>query len=754
MKKLLLTTLTILSNILLHSQCILLPNAVADMALVHQNTNCFNNSGVAYNPLLNLYYGVRAGNSSFPLETWTATGTPLFQTSAGFDWRGMWWNPVTNQLEGNGYNTGGLWKADLNGTGYALNTGTTLFSGMNQPDPQSCGDLDPVAYEVLYYFNGSVYRYSRTTNAFLGSYPLTGTPTAIANLNWTTLMYTGCVGKEIALLDYVNKAIYVYNKATGAYAGTSLLPASAVTTNGFRTSWANCRVWLFNLSNYTWNSYKIFDQCASCSAVFTNINAPICPGDSVFAGGSWQTNAGMYYDTLTSSSNCDSIIVTNVTVVPAIINNQNYTICAGDSIYLGGAWQYNSGVFTDSLQSNSGCDSVVIHHLNVLLPVQTNVNHSLCFGDSIQVAGTWHHVSGNYPETFTSASGCDSIVHHLVNIQSLITSQIFTTLCYGDSLLIGGQWQHSTGVYTDTLNAVNGCDSVRTTHLTIKPPIFTSLVKNICQGDSTFLAGAWQHSSGLYTDSYTSPQGCDSLVSTTLVVQPLLWVNLGPDTAICSGQSMTLHANPLNASYLWQDFSTAPTYTVTQSGIYWVEVTSGACKARDSIRVDVTPSPMFSLGADQSLCPGDVIVLDATVNGATYKWFNFDKSATYTVTNAGTYWVEVRIKNCTASDTITIDYNNPMCDCNVYLPNAFSPNHDQLNDEFRIVNDKGVELLDFKIYNRFGNLVFKANGIHDAWDGNYHTSPEEIGTYYYLVKYRCVYSGKEYVLKGDITLVR
>src|SRR5688572_9723815 len=180
------------------SQCTTLANAIPGITLTHQNTNCFNNSGVAYNPILGLYYGVRAGNSSFPLETWTSAGAPLFNTTAGFDWRGMWWNPTTNQLEGNGYNTSGIWRADLNGSGYALNTGATIFTGMNQPNAQSCGDLDWQAYEIIYFNAGNIYRYSRTTNAFLGSYPLTGTPVAMGNINTYTVMYTGCAGKEIA----------------------------------------------------------------------------------------------------------------------------------------------------------------------------------------------------------------------------------------------------------------------------------------------------------------------------------------------------------------------------------------------------------------------------------------------------------------------------------------------------------------------------------------------------------------------------
>lgn len=242
-----------------NSQCTLYANAVPGLTLTHVSTNCSNNSGVAYNPILGLYYGVRAGNTGFPLETWDAAGNPLYQTTAGFDWRGMWWNPALNQLEGNGYNTYGMWNTNLNGSGYALNTGANIFTGMNQPNSQSCGDLDYDANEVLYYYNGMIYRRSRATNASLGSYAITGTPVAIGNLNWTTLMYTGCPGMEIALLDYVNRRVYLYDKSTGAYAGMSQLPGTAVTNNGFRTSWANGYVWLFNLGDRTWYSYRIFD---------------------------------------------------------------------------------------------------------------------------------------------------------------------------------------------------------------------------------------------------------------------------------------------------------------------------------------------------------------------------------------------------------------------------------------------------------------------------------------------------------------
>ncbi len=244
---------------LAHGQCNLLPNALPGIILDYQSTNLNNCSGVAYNPILGKYYAVRAGNPSFPLETWSATGVQLFSTTAGFDWRGMWWNPNTNQLEGNGYSTSGMWRANLDGAGNALSTGANIFSGQAQPDAQSCGDYDPVANEVIYYFNGRIYRYSRATNAAISNYALVGCPVSFANLNWTTVMYTGCAGKEIAVLDYVLKRVYLFAKNTGIYQGMCQLPAAAVTTNGFRLSWANGFVWLFDLGTGNWFSYQIFD---------------------------------------------------------------------------------------------------------------------------------------------------------------------------------------------------------------------------------------------------------------------------------------------------------------------------------------------------------------------------------------------------------------------------------------------------------------------------------------------------------------
>ncbi len=259
MRKVYIFAFLLLTHYIAFGQCTLLSNAVPGLVLDYQSTDLLNCSAVAFNPILGRYYGVRAGNATFPLETWSATGTQLYTTLAGWDFRGLWWNPSTNQLEGNGYANLGMWRCDLDGTGNALGSGSLIFSGQSQPNIQSVGAYDPTTNEVLYYNAGAIYRYSRATNAFLGSYPITGTPVATSNLTNNSLGYTMCIGKEIALEDYVNKRIYVYNKATGAYQGMSVLPTTTVTSFSFRFSYANGRAWLFNLSAGNWESYRIFD---------------------------------------------------------------------------------------------------------------------------------------------------------------------------------------------------------------------------------------------------------------------------------------------------------------------------------------------------------------------------------------------------------------------------------------------------------------------------------------------------------------
>jgi gliding motility-associated-like protein len=106
-------------------------------------------------------------------------------------------------------------------------------------------------------------------------------------------------------------------------------------------------------------------------------------------------------------------------------------------------------------------------------------------------------------------------------------------------------------------------------------------------------------------------------------------------------------------------------------------------------------------------------------------------------------------KNCV--DTAT-DCGH-VIDPNVYVPSAFSPNGDGLNDWFRPVS-RNVEILDFCVYNRWGQRVHERYYDNSpGWDGNFRGKPCEIGTYLYFIRYK-ILDREPRLIKGDVTLVR
>ena len=121
----------------------------------------------------------------------------------------------------------------------------------------------------------------------------------------------------------------------------------------------------------------------------------------------------------------------------------------------------------------------------------------------------------------------------------------------------------------------------------------------------------------------------------------------------------------------------------------------------------------------------------------------------------GYYIVQVTdFKGCSIWDTV---YINPGTCCEeVFLPNAFSPNGDGVNDVFRAVTSAGIQLIHFSIYNRWGQLVWKTNDYTKGWDGNFNgeSSTNNSTTYYYMFNYKCLTDGNAYMKKGDVMVIK
>jgi gliding motility-associated-like protein len=136
---------------------------------------------------------------------------------------------------------------------------------------------------------------------------------------------------------------------------------------------------------------------------------------------------------------------------------------------------------------------------------------------------------------------------------------------------------------------------------------------------------------------------------------PVPQVNLGNDTNLCPGNSLTLDATTASATYLWQNGTGNPTLSVTAAGTYWVDVTVNGCDKRDSIAVDYINPASFNLGVDTTYCGSFSRIL--TAGAAHTIWSTGDTATFISITRPGIYWAQLTACGDTLIDSIKIIQN-------------------------------------------------------------------------------------------------
>lgn len=250
----------------------------------------------------------------------------------------------------------------------------------------------------------------------------------------------------------------------------------------------------------------------------------ICEGDSALIFGSYRNMPGLYVDSLTNVYGCDSIRTQQLMVNP--VDTTHLTATTTDPA--------QAGTFVAKLTSGGGCDSTVI-------TVVTYVPGGCQSIDSVTVyeVSCDSTLAGIVAQTFTGSDGCDSVVTTITNYDpGSITALADKMVCSGDSVLVFGNYQHMSGMYFDTLSNFNGCDSILSCRLIVKPTYLDTAYTSICEGDSLMLAGAYQITSGYYTDSLSTMMGCDSVIVTSLMVMPTVTVSVSD--SICPGSVIFL----------------------------------------------------------------------------------------------------------------------------------------------------------------------------------------------------------------------
>jgi len=153
-------------------------------------------------------------------------------------------------------------------------------------------------------------------------------------------------------------------------------------------------------------------------------------------------------------------------------------------------------------------------------------------------------------------------------------------------------------------------------------------------------------------------RGCLFRDSVQVRFDPLPRIDVGPDTTICAGTTVSLTANTDGDAFQWSDGTSSPQLSIATPGIYWLEATLDNCTDRDSMELTVIDLPEEFLGDDEVLCDGTVKVLEAPVfSGASYQWQDGSTRSQFEVSEPGIYSVEVELGPCRTNDAIEIVYN-------------------------------------------------------------------------------------------------
>ena len=344
------------------------------------------------------------------------------------------------------------------------------------------------------------------------------------------------------------------------------------------------------------------------------------------------------------------------------------------------------------------------------------------------------------------------------------------------SLALASHTYSTTGNYEVTLEVTddNGCyDIYKDSTAVVKQPdnSFDGLQLSYCEGDDDvnlipkISGGSWisnlvsvggvfsPNVAGNHQVSYAVDEdGCKDTFTRSTSVFELPVFELGVDTVICQGEQFTKKIDKGSSSLLWSNGAIDSSIIIQTLGIFWVQKTENGCSYRDSINVSVISPPNFELGNDSLLCGDGVKNINLISQNATYSWNDGYVGGERGITSSGYYSVTVSNQCGSYTDAINLTFLPYACE--IFIPNAFSPNNDGLNDIFKPSGN--VTLKSMQIYNRWGELLYENSEGEFGWDGNYQKKLVHEGYYFFIIRYTKPQNGSEspYVSKGEVYLFR
>ncbi|MBI3239571.1 MAG: T9SS type A sorting domain-containing protein, partial [Flavobacteriia bacterium] len=372
---------------------------------------------------------------------------------------------------------------------------------------------------------------------------------------------------------------------------------TAITSSMTQTA---CDSYTLNGSTYTSTGTYIQNLTAvnGCDSTLTlnltinnssSSSTPVTACDSyTWTNGTTYFASGTFSQVLTNSVGCDSI----ATLVLTINNSSTSTttVAACDSYtWTNGTTYVTSGTYFQTLTNNTGCDSTA----SLVLTINTSTSSAdtviTCDSYIWSADGQTYTTSGDYSATLTNAAGCDSTA--TLNLTLFYGSNTNETATTCDSYMWSedGQTYTVSGNYVATYQSANGCDSTITLILTINNSVSTTESVYACVDYTWPVTGTTYATTGIYSDTLTTVNGCDSILVLDLTIT-------GFPTAVATDNGDATLTASVGTAFQWIDCSnnsaivgaTSQTLTVTQNGDYAVVVTNaGGCSdTSDCVNID------------------------------------------------------------------------------------------------------------------------------------------------------------------------
>ncbi len=319
------------------------------------------------------------------------------------------------------------------------------------------------------------------------------------------------------------------------------------------------------------------------------------------------------------------------------------------------------------------------------------------------------------------------------------------------------------GSYTVTVTDANGCanTAVFTVASFPTPTVTTDADAFICGSEFSLVTAdggdtyQWstgetsptvQLGAGTYSVTASNAEGCTDMIEFTINTAIEATADLGDNQVLCDNETIALSPGSFPdgaVTYEWSNGATSPTLNVSQSGQYAVTVTD-ICDNQATSNVTIESiAPLdedlleAALGQDTTLCVGQVAFdlgeLDFSNAGTVdFRWQDGSNKDRIIATEEGTYSVMVS-NEC---EDAVAEVEVAACDeCSFYMPNAFSPNGDITNDEFRIFTNCEIENFQLRVFDRWGGIVFETQDINEGWNGLFRDEDPVTDAFVWTISY-------------------